>query len=239
MTGIFYSVFAFFDIVGQNRAEQGMFLLGCVLGFMIAYWIHSRGVDGKGLSAVIAVIVGVSLITSLYELGLLWGYGTGIFVGFVANLIIRGIGFVIGGRMRKVSKKLSYNPDIKLTKEIIRNYKRLGEIFNVLYERAGGSIGVPDIVRIDPEEEREFRDIIDWLCMKYPLITKDTSRALRTEYYSRAEGVHIPNYDPILQIIQTSSLRDVMSIGKASRFKRDWEAGRARLLAYQGLIENG
>ena len=149
-----------------------------------------------------------------------------------------GLGFITGGKVRKVTKKLSYNPDIKLTKEIIKKYKRLGGIFNRVYERAGGRIGVPDLVRIDPEEEEEFRELINWLSEKYPRIAKNTKRALQTEYYNRFAGIHIKDYDPILQIIQTSSLQDVMSIFRARSFKRDWEGGRARLLAYLGLLKN-
>ena len=227
-----------FELIGQTKAEQGMFLLGCVLGFMIAYWIHSKGVNGAGLASVISAVLGVSIITYLFEHGLLWGYGAGVFAGFVTNLVIRGFGFIIGGKAREATKKLSYNPDIKLTNEIIKHYNRLGDIFNQIYERGGGRHGLPELARIDRNEEEEFRELINWLSEKYPRIAGDTRRALRTVYYNRLAELHVDDYDPILQIIQTSSLRDVMSIVRVESFKRDWEAGRARLLAYLGLLKH-
>ena len=56
-------------------------------------------VQWGAFAAFMAVVFGVSLLSFLYARDLLAYYGIGVFVGFVANMVIRGAGTAAGGKL--------------------------------------------------------------------------------------------------------------------------------------------
>ena len=134
-------------------------------------------------------------------------------------------------------KEIDVEPEF--VQQIIQRFERIGEIFQQVVETGGGLSHFSSLrAEVTPEEEAEFKENIDWLAENYPTIAGDTRRAVRAEYIAPVRGVHVRDYDPILQMINQSSLTSIVSgTGlRVRRFHEQWQSGRARLRAYLGLI---
>ena len=80
----------------ENPGDLGMFFIGVVLGYLLVYWVRHNDVEGKGLAAVLGVIVGVTAWAGFYAYTSLDEYGLGLFVGLGLNLVLRVVGETIG-----------------------------------------------------------------------------------------------------------------------------------------------
>jgi len=174
-------------------------------------------------------------------------YVLGFVDGVVAIATFLVLIFYVESFFEKEPKKALVEPknefykrkvDQEFVKEIIKRFDHVENIFNKIVERAGGIFLVTRALRVEPSEEEEFRKEIDWLAENYPKIAEDTKRALRTAHIDNQSI--IPDYDPVLQIIQNNSLKSIISRGPnfVKKFQQDLSAGHAKLRAYLGLIKN-
>jgi len=79
--------------------QVGILLMGSVLGWFLLFAVRRYRVQWGAFAAFFAVGFGVSLMTFLYNRDLLAYYGIGIFLGFVANMVIRVAGTAAGGKL--------------------------------------------------------------------------------------------------------------------------------------------
>src|SRR2546428_4466089 len=79
--------------------QVGLVLMGTVLGWFLMFAVRRYKVQWGAFAAFMAIVFGVSMISFLYARDLLAYYGIGIFVGFVANLVVRVAGTAMGGRL--------------------------------------------------------------------------------------------------------------------------------------------
>ncbi|HYT01243.1 MAG TPA: hypothetical protein VEO20_11340 [Thermoplasmata archaeon] len=73
--------------------------MGIVLGWFLMFAVRRYRVQWGAFAAFIAVVFGVSMLSFLYARDLLAYYGIGIFVGFVANMVVRVAGTAAGGKL--------------------------------------------------------------------------------------------------------------------------------------------
>ena len=79
--------------------QAGLVLMGTVLGWFLMFAVRRYKVQWGAFAAFMAVVFGVSLLSFLYARDLLAYYGIGVFVGFVANMVIRVAGTAAGGKL--------------------------------------------------------------------------------------------------------------------------------------------
>ena len=79
--------------------QLGVVLMGTVLGWFLMFAVRRYKVQWGAFASFMAIVFGVSLMSSLYARDLLAYYGIGIFLGFVANLIVRVAGTAAGGKL--------------------------------------------------------------------------------------------------------------------------------------------
>ncbi len=79
--------------------QVGILLLGVVLGWFLLFAVRRYKVQWGAFATFFAIGFGVSLISWLYAKDLLAYYGIGIFVGFVANMVVRFAGIATGGKL--------------------------------------------------------------------------------------------------------------------------------------------
>jgi len=79
--------------------QFGLILMGIVLGWFLMFAVRRYRVQWGAFAAFIAVVFGVSMLSFLYARDLLAYYGIGIFVGFVANMVVRVAGTAAGGKL--------------------------------------------------------------------------------------------------------------------------------------------
>ncbi len=79
--------------------QVGILLLGAVIGWFLLFAVRRYKVQWGAFAAFFAIGFGVSLISFLYVRDLLAYYGIGIFLGFVANMIVRVAGGAAGGKL--------------------------------------------------------------------------------------------------------------------------------------------
>ena len=79
--------------------QVGILLLGVVLGWFLLFAVRRYKVQWGAFAAFFMIGFGVSLISWLYAKDLLAYYGIGIFLGFVANMIVRVAGITAGGKL--------------------------------------------------------------------------------------------------------------------------------------------
>ncbi len=79
--------------------QVGILLLGVVLGWFLLFAVRRYKVQWGAFAAFFVVGFGVSLLSFLYAKDLLAYYGIGIFLGFVANMIVRFAGIAAGGKV--------------------------------------------------------------------------------------------------------------------------------------------
>jgi len=79
--------------------QVGILLMGSVLGWFLLFAVRRYKVQWGAFAAFFVIGFGVSLISWLYAKDLLAYYGIGIFLGFVANMIVRVAGITAGGKL--------------------------------------------------------------------------------------------------------------------------------------------
>ncbi|HEY5605157.1 MAG TPA: hypothetical protein VIL45_01405 [Thermoplasmata archaeon] len=79
--------------------QVGLVLMGTVLGWFLMFAVRRYRVQWGAFAAFMAVVFGVSLLSFLYARDLLAYYGIGVFVGFVANMVVRVAGTAAGGKL--------------------------------------------------------------------------------------------------------------------------------------------
>jgi hypothetical protein len=79
--------------------QVGILLMGTVLGWFLLFAVRRYRVQWGAFAAFFVIGFGVSLLSFLYARDLLAYYGIGIFVGFVANMVVRVAGVAAGGKL--------------------------------------------------------------------------------------------------------------------------------------------
>src|SRR2546429_8683289 len=77
--------------------QLGIVLMGTVLGWFLMFAVRRYKVQWGAFASFMAIVFGVSLMSFLYARDLLAYYGIGVFLGFVANLVVRVAGTATGG----------------------------------------------------------------------------------------------------------------------------------------------
>lgn len=78
--------------------QIGVLLLGAVFGWLAIFAVRRNRVQWGAFAAFATVIFGVGMLGFLYARDLLAFYAIGVFAGFVANLVVRGVGMAVGGK---------------------------------------------------------------------------------------------------------------------------------------------
>ncbi len=79
--------------------QVGILLLGSVLGWFLLFAVRRYKIQWGAFATFFVIGFGVSLISWLYAKDLLAYYGIGIFLGFVANMVVRFAGIATGGKL--------------------------------------------------------------------------------------------------------------------------------------------
>lgn len=79
--------------------QVAVLLLGVTLGWLVMFAVRRYRVQWGAFASFMSVILGISLVKFLYAQDLLPYYAIGIFVGFFANVFVRLVGKVVGGRV--------------------------------------------------------------------------------------------------------------------------------------------
>src|SRR2546423_7217104 len=79
--------------------QLGIVLMGTVLGWFLMFAVRRYKVQWGAFASFMAIVFGVSLMSFLYARDLLAYYGIGVFLGFVANLVVRVAGTATGGKL--------------------------------------------------------------------------------------------------------------------------------------------
>jgi len=79
--------------------QVGVVLMGSVLGWFLMFAVRRYKVQWGAFASFMAIVFGVSLMSFLYARDLLAYYGIGIFLGFVANMVVRVAGTAAGGKI--------------------------------------------------------------------------------------------------------------------------------------------
>ena len=79
--------------------QIGILLLGAVIGWFLLFAVRRYKVQWGAFATFFVVGFGVSLLSFLYARDLLAYYGIGIFLGFVANMVVRFAGITVGGKL--------------------------------------------------------------------------------------------------------------------------------------------
>jgi len=87
--------------------QIGILLMGIVLGWFLLFATRRYRVQWGAFAAFFAVGFGVSLLSFLYARDLLAYYGIGIFLGFVANMIVRVVATAVGGKLGEGLSEIS------------------------------------------------------------------------------------------------------------------------------------
>ncbi len=79
--------------------QLGILLLGSVLGWFLLFAVRRYKVQWGAFATFFVIGFGVGLISWLYTKDLMAYYGIGIFLGFVANMVVRFAGIATGGKL--------------------------------------------------------------------------------------------------------------------------------------------
>ncbi len=79
--------------------QVGILLLGVVLGWFLLFAVRRYKVQWGAFATFFVIGFGVSMVSWLYAKDLLAYYGIGIFLGFVANMIVRVAAITAGGKL--------------------------------------------------------------------------------------------------------------------------------------------
>ncbi len=95
----FLGMATLFRGISVDINQLGVVLMGTVLGWFLMFAVRRYKVQWGAFASFMAIVFGVSLMSFLYARDLLAYYGIGIFLGFVANLIVRVAGTAAGGKL--------------------------------------------------------------------------------------------------------------------------------------------
>jgi hypothetical protein len=88
------------------------------------------------------------------------------------------------------------------------------------------------------EEELEFKQNVEWIAINYPRIAGEASKVMTMTHIAPFTREHTDNYDPLLQLIQESSLKELFSRSYAVEdFKTNLKGSKTLLLAYLGYLK--
>src|SRR2546427_12278524 len=87
--------------------QVGLVLMGIVLGWFLLFAVRRYKGQWGAFAAFMAIVFGVSMMSFLYARDLLADYGIGIFIGFVANMVVRGGGTTAGGEVGQSRLQIS------------------------------------------------------------------------------------------------------------------------------------
>ncbi|MGQ0797691.1 MAG: hypothetical protein ACT4OI_07510 [Methanobacteriota archaeon] len=93
--------------------QVGILLMGSVLGWFLLFAVRRYRVQWGAFAAFFAVGFGVSVMSFLYYRDLLAYYGIGVFLGFVANMVVRVAGTAAGGKLGEGLLEISAFEDRK------------------------------------------------------------------------------------------------------------------------------
>src|SRR2546426_10954648 len=79
--------------------QLGLILMGIVLGWFLLFAVRRYKVQWGAFAPFMAVVFGVSMMSFLYARDLLAYYGIGVFIGFVADMVVRRAGTAAGGEV--------------------------------------------------------------------------------------------------------------------------------------------
>src|SRR5437016_12482559 len=79
--------------------QLGIVLMGTVRRWFLLFAVRRYKVQWGAFASFMAIVFGVSLMSFLYARALLAYYGIGVFLGFVANLVVRVAGTATGGKL--------------------------------------------------------------------------------------------------------------------------------------------
>ena len=128
--------------------------------------------------------------------------------------------------MRKT--KTDLDAKIELTKTMIQRWGRLIEMY----------VKCRDSDRVPSNLEKESMDILTWLQRKYQIIGGEMKYAVRQEYYDPITGIHVKDYDPILNLIMSvGSLSELISHRLRNDLEQCIRSGRNSLNAFLGFLE--
>ena len=128
--------------------------------------------------------------------------------------------------MRKT--KTDLDSKIELTKTMIQKWTRLIEMY----------VKCRDSGKIPSKFEEESMDILTWLQKNYQIIGHEMKFAVRHEYYDPLTGVHVKDYDPIINLIMPiGSLSELLSHRRRDELEQCLRTGRNNLNAFLGYLE--
>src|SRR2546428_8049735 len=87
--------------------QLGLILMGIVLGWFLLFAVRRYKVPGGAFAAFMGIVFGVSMMSFLYARDLLAYYGIGIFIGFVADMVVRVARTPGGGNVRQRLPQIS------------------------------------------------------------------------------------------------------------------------------------
>src|SRR5437762_6702953 len=100
----FLGMATLFRGISVDINQLGVVLMGTVLGWFLMFAVRRYKVQWGAFASFMAIVFGVSLMSFLYARDLLAYYGIGVFLGFVANLVVRVAGTATGGKDRKSTR---------------------------------------------------------------------------------------------------------------------------------------
>ncbi len=131
--------------------------------------------------------------------------------------------------------KLELEQSARDIEEFIAKWNKMGSIFKC---------AKPGVIRLD--DEKDFRQQIDELNLMYPRISGLLLRYVRSERYEPLTGVHIKDYNPIVDIlISTSSLSSIIfnteppklkNHHSIAEFEQKWHTARSLLISLLGSV---
>jgi hypothetical protein len=91
--------------------QFGILLLGAVLGWFLLFAVRRYKVQWGAFAAFFLIGFGTGLLSFLYARDLMAYYGIGVFLGFVANMVVRFAGVAVGGRVGDGLLEISAYPE--------------------------------------------------------------------------------------------------------------------------------
>jgi len=222
--------------------------------------LEGKEIAGKLIGALVLIVtfLGYFIEVSPFIEAQYGSYFRGLLDGGVATIILMALIFYVSpffGSDKQSQEKDESNKEtlyinkVKLTKakidpklvqECLDKLMVIDRIFHHVIEKAGG-LDVPFRLRItvNPEEENEYRQNIDWLAENYPSLSTEASRVLRQEYFDPIRGIKVRDYDPLLQIISHNSLQTLLNQHsyEINEFNTNLEGSRMKLLALLGSLK--
>ena len=91
--------------------QVGIMLLASVLGWFLLFAVRRYKVQWGAFAAFFVIAFGTGLLSFLYARDLMAFYGFGVFLGFVANMVVRFAGVALGGKVGDGLLEISAYPE--------------------------------------------------------------------------------------------------------------------------------